>query len=337
VGDPSGQTQTRPLLTRAQVAANAKTYVAQVARVLDTHRHFRLRYNSEWFLPAATGRGRPFDFARIADLLARGSVERLLERDEFTQRRKAGKGIRMVELFYPLMQGYDSVQLKADIELGGTDQKFNLLVGRDLQRAYGQEPQVVMTLPLLIGTDGVKKMSKSLGNHIALTDSATEMFGKLMSIPDAVMERYATLLTDVSWEALKSLHPKAAKVAIAQAIVGQYHGAVEAARQTAEFDRVFRKGQLPTDIPTVQIRGGATPVSLNHLFDEAREVFANHLNIKSRSELRRLVAQRGLRINGEVVASVEACQLRPGATSTLQAGPRRFLRVLCEPATSFCA
>jgi len=200
VGDPSGQSKTRKLMTPEEIHSNAATYHQQVQQILNVSdpKVYQQRYNSEWFGGEyGANKKQPFGLKELVELTSRYTVSRLIERDDFQKRLKAGQEVSMLELFYPLMQGYDSVKLQADVELGGTDQKFNLLVGRNLQRAYGQEPQVVLTMPLLEGTDGVQKMSKSLGNHISINEPAKEMFGKLMSIPDTLIIKYFTLLTDV--------------------------------------------------------------------------------------------------------------------------------------------
>ncbi|MDD5496040.1 MAG: tyrosine--tRNA ligase, partial [Candidatus Omnitrophica bacterium] len=228
IGDPSGVSKTRPRLTKEEVEANAKTYQKQISKVLDMDK-LEIRFNSEWL-------GK-MDIGKIAELMSRYSVIRLLERDDFFNRYKEGKPISMLEFLYPLLQGYDSVALKADVELGGTDQKFNLLVGRDIQGLYNQEEQVVITMPLLEGLDGVQKMSKSLGNYVGINEPAKEMFGKLMSVSDELMYKYYELLTDEDTEKVKAevkaqkLHPKEAKVNLAKIIVAQYHGADAAKKQ----------------------------------------------------------------------------------------------------------
>ncbi len=234
VGDPSGQSKVRKLMTPAEIDVNAKTYLAQVSKILDIKnaKTFKPVFNSAWF-----GKEQAFGLKELVELTSKYTVARLIERDDFEKRLKSGQEVSMLELFYPLMQGYDSVMLKADVELGGTDQKFNLLVGRDLQRAYGQEPQIVITVPLLEGTAGVNKMSKSLGNAIGINEPPKEMFGKLMSIPDGLITKYATLLTDMGSARImemgqqissRSINPRDAKLDLAVAIVGMYHDVVAA-------------------------------------------------------------------------------------------------------------
>ena len=246
IGDPSGASKTRPQLTRKEVEDNAKTYEKQISKVLDTHK-ISIRFNSEWL--------EKLNIAKTAELMSRYSVQRMLERDDFSNRYKQQKNITMLEFLYPLLQGYDSVALEADVELGGSDQKFNLLVGRDIQGLYGQAPQVVITMPLLEGTDGVNKMSKSLGNYVGINENAKDMFGKLMSLSDELMYKYYELLTDEDVAKIKSdvtsgkLHPKEAKVNLAKIIVAQYHAEKDAVKQAEEFDRAFKDKGFPEDVP----------------------------------------------------------------------------------------
>jgi tyrosyl-tRNA synthetase len=250
VGDPTGKSKTRPQLTREQVRENQQTYMRQVGRVLDLDR-VEQRENGEWF--------DKMTFMDGVKLAARYTVAQMLERDMFQERWKAAQPIAIHEFMYPLMQGWDSVELRADVELGGTDQLFNLLVGRELQREQGQRPQVCLTVPILEGLDGTQKMSKSLGNYIGVDFPASDMFGKAMSLPDALMRKYFTLLTDkpvAEIETLVAGHPRAAKVELARAITATYHGAEAAERAVAEFDRVFRGGGLPDEIPVVTIAAG---------------------------------------------------------------------------------
>ncbi len=253
IGDPTGRNATRPPMTREAIERNAETYKSQVFKILDPAKT-EIRYNSEWF-----------DGMRIYDIIRLASkytVARLLERDDFAKRFKAEAPISVHELLYPLAQAYDSVALEADVELGGTDQKFNLLVGREIQRDYGQPPQIVLTTPLLEGLDGVNKMSKSLGNYVGITEPATEMFKKLMSISDELMFRYYELLTDRSMTeigemkrqiAAGALHPMEAKIALATSIITDFHTPNEAALAAAEFNRVVRSGEVPSDIQTVEL------------------------------------------------------------------------------------
>ena len=236
IGDPSGQSITRPRLTAEEIDKNAKTYQDQVFKILDPSRT-EVRKNSEWLDPLGS-RG-------ILDLGFRYTLQRIIERDDFSKRIKQEKPVAFTECFYPLLQGYDSVSVKADVEIGGTDQKFNLLVGRELQKDFGQEPQVVMTMPLLVGLDGERKMSKSYKNHVALQDTPGEMFGKLMSVPDEQMWSYFELLTDADLPETKKMHPKQAKMKLGQILTTQYHSASAAEKARAEFENIFSKGDVP--------------------------------------------------------------------------------------------
>lgn len=302
VGDPSGQSKMRKLMTPEEIEANAATYERQVAKILrtDDSKTFRRVHNSEWF-----GTRQPFGLRELVQLSSRYTVARLIERDDFSKRMKAGQEVSMLELFYPLMQGYDSVMLKADIELGGTDQKFNLLVGRDLQRSYGQEPQVVLTMPLLEGTDGVQKMSKSLGNHIGITDAPGEMFGKVMSVPDALITKYFTLLTDkpaaeiAALEAklaAKSLNPMEAKRELGQTLVGMYHGEAAAQAASQEFSKVFSRRETPTDMPECRVTADGGSVDII-------ELIVNEGLAETKNEARRLLKQGAVKLNGQAVTS----------------------------------
>jgi tyrosyl-tRNA synthetase len=332
VGDPSGKSQTRAVLTREEVMLNAQTYVEQVSAILKTQesRVFELRRNSEWFAPSGDRRD-GFNFAELSTLLSRYTVARLIERDDFQKRIKAGQEISMLELFYPLMQGYDSVKLQADVELGGTDQKFNLLVGRDLQRAYGQEPQVIMTMPLLEGTDGVQKMSKSLGNHIGINEPPGEMFGKLMSIPDSLIVKYFTLLTDVAAQRFaavedplraRAINPRDAKAELATTIVTMYHDAPSAQRARDEFSKVFSRREMPSEIPTVLLMAGLDG-TVNIV-----DLLVGQGLTKTKNEARRLLAQGGVKLNGVALkgSTIPAAQ----AAGVLQIGPRHFRRLVLK-------
>jgi tyrosyl-tRNA synthetase len=314
IGDPSGRNITRPPLTREQIDINAKTYFAQASLVLDPSRT-EIRYNSEWCDPLGA-RG-------MIELASRYTVARMMERDDFTKRFKEGIPISVHEFLYPLMQGYDSVALKADLELGGTDQKFNLLVGRELQKDYGQEPQCILTMPLLEGLDGVEKMSKSKNNYIGITEPANTMFGKLMSISDVMMWRYYELLSLRSIAELAQLrhevdggkNPRDAKVALAQEIVTRFHSS--AAADAALLDFVNRsKGGIPDDVPEVTLTGA--PLGIGQLLKQAGLC-------PSTSEALRMVEQGGVRIDG-VVVSDRALQVAAG-NFVLQVGKRKFVRV----------
>jgi tyrosyl-tRNA synthetase len=319
IGDPSGRNATRPPLTREQVEENAATYFKQASLVLDAQRT-EIRYNSEW-CDALGARG-------MIQLASRYTVARMMERDDFTKRYKSGTPISVHEFLYPLMQGYDSVALKSDLELGGTDQKFNLLVGRELQKDYGQEPQCILTMPLLEGLDGVDKMSKSKNNYIGITEPANTMFGKLMSISDEMMWKYFTLLSLRPMAELDALraevaggrNPRDAKVALAQEIVARFH--TQAAAEDALADFVNRsKGGIPDDIPEVAVQGA--PIGLAQLL---RQVGL----CASGSEAMRMVDQGGVRVDGAVVSD-KALQMAAG-TFVLQVGKRKFARVTLTPA-----
>ncbi len=317
IGDPSGKSETRPMLSEEQVQINAKTYQEQVFRILDKKKT-EVRYNSEWLGTMSSA-----DFLKLT---AQYTVARILERDDFSKRYKAGEPIAVVELLYPLMQGHDSVEIESDIEIGGTDQKFNLLVGRELQKTDGQEPQVVMTLPLIEGLDGVQKMSKSLGNHIALKDTPREMFGKVMSIPDALMERfyrYAAALSAQEVEPiladLKSgkLHPRDAKAQLAERIVSLFHSEAEGELARKEFDEIFKNKGMPDEIPTVKIE--QKTIDIVSLL-----VLANL--VTSKSEARRLMEQGGVKIGHEKITDPKAV-ITIGAPFVLQCGKRKFARI----------
>ncbi|MHC4286087.1 MAG: tyrosine--tRNA ligase [Planctomycetota bacterium] len=258
IGDPSGQNTTRPMLTSEQIEQNAKTYFEQAGKILDTSEDkLEIRYNSEWLSE--------LKLADLIKLTSNMTVARMLERDTFELRYKDGDAIGIHEFLYPLMQGYDSVMVQSDVELGGTDQTFNNLVGRDIQRAYGQSPQIVITMPILVGLDGKEKMSKSKNNYIGVTDEPNDMFGKIMSISDDMMENYFTLLTDFTTEQISGFvdqdwHPKEAKIKLANATVSTYYNEATAKAAAAEFDKVFAQGQLPDDIPEVVIADSAISV-----------------------------------------------------------------------------
>ncbi len=314
IGDPSGRNATRPPLTREQIEANAQTYYRQASLVLDPART-EIRYNSEWSDPLGA-RG-------MIELAAKYTVARMLERDDFTKRFKAGTPISVHELLYPLMQGYDSVALRSDLELGGTDQKFNLLVGRALQAEYGQEPQCILTMPLLEGTDGVEKMSKSKGNYIAITEPANSMYAKLLSISDTLMWRYYTLLSfrpeseiaRLKAEVEVGRNPKDAKVALALEITARFHDATAAAAAAEDFQR-RAAGGVPDEIAEVSL--GGAPLAIGSLLKQAGLA-------PSTSEALRLVDQGGVRIDG-VVVSDKGLKVAAGSC-VVQVGKRKFARV----------
>jgi tyrosyl-tRNA synthetase len=318
IGDPTGRNVTRPPLSPEELAANAKTYTDQVFLILDRERT-EVAFNSRWLSPlGADG---------MIRLAARYTVARMLERDDFAKRYRDGQPIAVHEFLYPLCQGYDSVALKADVELGGTDQKFNLLVGRELQRHYGQEPQCILTLPLLEGLDGVNKMSKSLDNYVGVTEPPGEMFGKLMSISDALMWRYYELLSFRPAEEIDKLrrectqgrNPRDAKVMLAQEIVARFHSRAAAESALAEFEARFKAGALPETMPAVTLHSNGDGIAIAQLAKQSGVV-------ESTSEALRLIAQRGLKIDGDVVAD-KTRVVRPGSTVVVQAGKRRFARV----------
>jgi len=318
IGDPSGRNATRPPLTPEQIAENAETYKAQVFKVLDPQRT-EILFNSSWCNQlGASG---------MIRLAATHTVARMLERDDFSRRYAEQRPISIHEFLYPLMQGYDSVAMKADVELGGTDQKFNLLVGRELQKHFGQEPQVIVTMPLLEGLDGVNKMSKSLGNYVGIHDPAPEMFGKLMSISDTLMWRYVELL---SFESLETIggwkrdieaggNPRDVKVRFAQEIVTRFHDAQAARRALEEFETRFRHGGMPDEMPEVAVdvpvEGGAIA-----------QVLKGAGVCASVSEAIRMIEQGGVRVDGEKVAD-KALRLPAGGTHVVQVGKRKFARV----------
>jgi len=323
IGDPTGQSETRPPLTREQVQANAQTYLAQVAKILDPQKN-EVRYNSEWL-----GKMSGEDLIRLC---AHYRLARMLEREDFHHRLEANLPISVHELLYPLLTAYDSVALKSDVELGATEQKFNLLVHREIQREYGQPSQVVMTMPILVGLDGQRKMSKSLGNYVGITEPAGTMFGKLMSISDVLMWSYYELLSERPAAELAglragaeagTLHPMDAKMSLAQQIVADFHGGEAAKHAAEEFQRVFRDRQAPAEAPVRKIRPGP-PQRLSALLVQL-ELAA------SRNEADRLIKQGGVEVDGVRVSDVkkEMDVSQPGGF-LLRAGKKKFLRVVVE-------
>ena len=321
IGDPTGRSETRKNLTPQEVQENSKTYLAQVFKVLDPNKT-TIAYNSEWM--------NKFSSVNMIELAAHYTVARMLERDDFQKRLAKNLPVSIHELMYPLIQGYDAVALKSDIELGGTDQKFNLLVGRDLQRAYGQKPQVVLTMPLLEGTDGVQKMSKSLGNSIGVFDAPNEMFGRIMSISDDLMWRYFELLSVISiddLEAMKKqsqagvLNPKNAKMKLAEEIVALYNSPELAKKALNEFENVFKKKNLPEDILVAKGWGDGLLGICN--------ILKEHNLTDSTSAARRLIQQGSVTINGEKASNVN--QELPGNQEYLiKVGKKRFLKIQPE-------
>ena len=318
IGDPTGRSETRKNLTPQEVQENAKTYLAQVYKVLDPKKT-TIAYNSEWM--------NKFSSVNMIELAAHYTVARMLERDDFQKRLAKNLPVSIHELMYPLIQGYDSVALKSDIELGGTDQKFNLLVGRDLQRAYGQKPQVVITMPLLEGTDGVQKMSKSLGNSIGVFDAPNEMFGKIMSISDDLMWRYYELLSSISIDDLEvmkkqsqsgMLNPKNAKMNLAEEIVALYNSPELAKKALNEFENVFKKKKLPEDILVAKGWGDGLLGICN--------ILKKHNLTDSTSAARRLIQQGSVTINGEKVSNFNQ-ELRGNQEYLIKVGKKRFLKI----------
>lgn len=322
IGDPSGKSETRPQLSKEEVQANSERCVEQLLDIL-TEDNLEVRYNSEWL--------EPMDLADILKLTSRYTVAQMLERDDFQKRYRDGRPISIIEFMYPLAQGYDSVAVEADVELGGTDQLFNLLVGRDLQRAYGQRPQIAFTMPLLEGLDGVQKMSQSLKNYVAIREAPDVMFGQVMSIPDGLTAKYALLATDMSEDevaeieaAASSQGPEAgaAKRRVARAVVELYHGDDAAAGAESAFDRQFKRHEAPAEVPEAAIPAAAVrgdTVAFPKLLAELGLA-------SSGSDARRLIAQGGVRVNGDVVTDdeVSAAAL---AGALVQVGKRRFVRL----------
>jgi tyrosyl-tRNA synthetase len=314
IGDPSGRNNTRPPLTVDEIALNAKTYYQQASAILDPSKT-EIRYNSEWCDPLGA-RG-------LIQLAAKYTVARMLERDDFTKRYRGGIPISVHEFLYPLMQGYDSVALQSDLELGGTDQKFNLLVGRELQKEYGQEPQCILTMPLLVGLDGVEKMSKSKGNYIGINEPANEMFGKVMSISDELMWDYFTLLSFrplaeidlMKQEVAAGRNPRDCKVLLGQEIVARFHSDQAAEKALEDFNH-RAKGGIPDEIPEIQLSGA--PIGIAALLKAANLVPSN-------SEANRNIEQNGVRIDGTVITD-KSLKLNPGSY-IVQVGKRRFAKV----------
>jgi tyrosyl-tRNA synthetase len=318
IGDPTGKSDTRPPLTREDVARNAETYKEQVFKILDPEKT-KVVFNSAWL-----GELTSFDMIRLASQL---TVARMLERDDFKKRFESGRPISIHEFLYPLIQGYDSVAMQADVEIGGTDQLFNVLMGRDLQKGKGQEPQVVLTMPLLEGLDGVNKMSKSLGNYIGISESADDIFGKVLSVSDELMFRYYELLSDLSMDEIASLkadmeagkiHPKAVKVRLARELVTRFHDADAADAAERNFEKVFARHQLPDEIPEQMVSVEGETIWLPRLLVEAGMV-------KSTSDGRRMIKQNAVSVDGAKVKEVNT-DIPARGSVLLQVGKRRFCR-----------
>ena len=320
IGDPSGKSATRQPLSEAEIRDNARTYEAQIYKILDPDKT-EICFNSAWW--------GPMDAAGLIKLAAQHTVARMLERDDFNKRYKSGQSIAIHEFLYPLVQGYDSVAMKADVELGGTDQKFNLLVGRQLQEHFGQPPQIVLTVPILEGLDGVQKMSKSVGNTIGIDEPPREMFGKIMSVSDTLMWRYYELLSlDTSLEELATMrgqaeagdvNPRDYKVRLGREIVTRFHGQAAAEDAVTEFQQRFKKGELPDDMPERQVSAPAGSLPIANLLKEVALT-------RSTTESRRMIAQGAVRMDGERVED-QALEIDAGTTAVFQVGKRRFARV----------
>ncbi len=319
IGDPSGKNATRPPLSREEIDKNAETYKEQIFKLLDPEKT-EIRFNSEWM--------DGFDASDFVRLTSHVTVKQILERDDFQKRMDAERPISMHELLYPLVQGYDSVALNADVELGGTDQTFNLLVGRSLQREYGQEPQVIITTPLLEGTDGVEKMSKSLDNYIGIDEPPAEIFGKVMSISDELMWKYFELLTDLSSKEIEKLkqqcardemNPRDAKIDLAQRIIGDFHTAAAAESAKQNFLNQFSKGNLPDDIDEIMITAGSYKIA---------DLLVETKMVESKGEAKRLVKQGGVRVNGEKIQDAGVGEFTIASEKVLiQVGKRKYGKV----------
>jgi tyrosyl-tRNA synthetase len=309
IGDPSGRSETRPMMTDEQISKNIQTYTEQVFKLLDSD-NTEVALNSKWL--------NALGIDGLLKLAAKVTVAQMLVRDDFEKRYKADKPISIVEFLYPLMQAYDSVALNADVELGGNDQKFNLLLGREIQKDYAiEEPQVVITMPLLEGTDGVKKMSKSYGNYIALNDVPKDMFGKIMSISDDIMYKYYELLTQDDLKVVKAMHPKEAKLALAFQITQRYHGAKEAQKAKEGFESVFAKKDLPQDLEEYEL--DVPVIKLSDLIVKASLA-------QSKNEARRLIEQGGIKIDTQKMES--DFEIKSRQDFIIQAGKRRFKKII---------
>ena len=319
IGDPTDRSETRPQLTEEEVLANARTYQEQIFKIIDREKT-ELLFNSQWL--------GSLNFGDVLQLASTCTVARMLEREDFAHRYRENLSIGIHEFFYPLMQGYDSIAVKADIEFGATEQKFNLLMGRHLQKAHGEEPQVALTMPILVGTDGAQKMSKSLGNYIGIAEPAAEIYGKVMSIADEVMADYFHLATRLSLEEARGiiarykegrLHPRDAKMRLAREIVTLYHGAAEATQAEEGFKQVFQKGEIPAEMPLFQFAAAPSADLITLLVETSLA--------SSRSEARRLIRQGGVRVNREQVKDIDLSWQDPGEL-ILQVGKRKFARVI---------
>jgi tyrosyl-tRNA synthetase len=308
IGDPSGRTETRPSLSREEILANARTYQEQIFKVLDRSKT-KVVFNSEW-LGKLQGR-------EMLDLASRYTVAQLLERDDFQLRFREKNPISLLEFFYPLLQGYDSVIVEADVEVGGSDQKFNLLVGRELQRNYGKESQVIITLPLLEGTDGVRKMSKSYGNYIGINEPAKDIYGKLMSIPDSLMEKYYLFLTDHRKEEIEKIPPREAKARLAREITSFFYGWEKAKEVEEEFNRIFREKKYPQEMELISLEKSIGIV----------EFLVKFGLVESKKSARRLLSQGAVKINKEKIFD-PSYKLEPVSTYVVQVGKRKYRKII---------
>jgi len=316
IGDPSGQNTTRPVLSPEQIEENAKTYFKQAGKILDSSAEkLEIRHNGEWL--------EKLTLMELIQIAAMKTIAQMLQRDTFKKRLQADVDVYTHEFLYPLMQGYDSVMIESDVELGGTDQTFNNLVGRDIQKGYGQQPQIVITMPILVGLDGREKMSKSKGNYIGVTDEPNNMFGKVMSISDDMMENYFTLLTDLPAEKIAELidpaktHPKERKVLLGKMIVSQFYGEDAAEAAAAEFEKVFARGQLPDEIPGIEI--SAEPIAASKLLLACKLV-------SSGGEAKRMIKQSAASIDGEKLTDPNA-EITPKDGAVIRVGKRKFARL----------
>ncbi len=323
IGDPSGVSETRPILTVEQLKKNSETYQEQIFKILDKKKT-KIEFNSTWFKKMTS--------AELINLSSKMTVARMLERDDFSKRYKGNKPISIHEFIYPLVQGYDSFELKSDVELGGTDQKFNLLVGRDIQKSFGMEEQIIMTLPILEGTDGVKKMSKSLNNYIGLKESPNDMFGKIMSISDDLMWRYFDLLSFKSSVEIKELkkkteqglNPMEAKKMLSAEIVTRFHGEEKALLAEKEFTNRFSKGNDPAEIKLIKLSMKASSISILDLLSS--EELGDYKLCKSKSEARRMIAQGAVKIDGKKISD-EAISVQNPSENTYQVGKLKHLKI----------
>lgn len=318
IGDPSGQNKLRPAMSEDEIKKNASTYQKQVFKILDKKKT-KVFFNSRWFDKMSV--------SDIMKLCRHSTVSQMTARADFKKRLDNNEDVSLLEFMYPLLQAYDSVKLQVDIELGGTDQKFNLLLGRELQKDFNQAPQVVITMPLLEGLDGVKKMSKSLGNYIGINDKPFDMFGKIMSISDTLMVRYYELLTNENLEEIKKIHPMQAKKQLGELIVGRYHNKDMARRAREEFEKVFQRRDNPDDVVTVKLPPAA--YTINQVFDMAREEFRK-LDVDSRNKLLSLLKHNAIEKDGKKITEANSAEFEPHKQYLLKIGKRRFLRIICE-------